>query len=125
MRILVVEDEKKVASFVQRGLEAEHYTVDVVHDGATGLARASDGHYDLVILDLMLPGRDGMAVLRELRARRHTVPVLLLTARVTSRVAGSSARSASVSGDAGVAAPRRSSARMRASSSANSNGLVR
>ena len=83
MRILVVEDEKKVASFIQRGLEAEHYTVDVAHDGDTGLTRASDGHYDLVILDLMLPGRDGIAVLRELRARRHTVPVLLLTARAT------------------------------------------
>jgi len=56
MRILVVEDEKKVASFIERGLEAEHYTVDVAHDGDTGLARASNGHYDLVILDLMLPG---------------------------------------------------------------------
>jgi heavy metal response regulator len=81
MRILVVEDEKKVASFIQRGLEAEHYTVDVAHDGDTGLARACEGHYDLLILDLMLPGRDGAAVLRELRARRHTLPILLLTAR--------------------------------------------
>ena len=81
MRILVVEDEKKVASFIQRGLEAEHYTVDVAHDGDTGLARALEGHHDLLILDLMLPGRDGAAVLRELRARRHTLPILLLTAR--------------------------------------------
>jgi heavy metal response regulator len=90
MRILVVEDERKVASFIQRGLEAEHYTVDVAHDGDTGLARASEGHYDLLILDLLLPGRDGAAVLRELRARRHTLPILLLTARaaVTDKVRG-------------------------------------
>ncbi len=83
MRILVVEDETKVASFIKRGLEAEHYTVDVASDGDTGLARALEGHHDLLILDLMLPGRDGAAVLRELRARRHTLPILLLTARAT------------------------------------------
>jgi heavy metal response regulator len=90
MRILVVEDERKVASFIQRGLEAEHYTVDVAHDGDTGLACALEGHHDLLILDLMLPGRDGAAVLRELRARRHTMPILLLTARatVTDKVRG-------------------------------------
>jgi len=83
MRILLVEDEKKVASFIQRGLEAEHYAVDVVHDGETGLARASDGDYDLLILDVMLPKRDGLSVLREVRQRKLTVPVLLLTARDT------------------------------------------
>ena len=83
MHILIVEDEKKVASFLERGLVAEHYTVDVAHDGDTGLARALEGRYDLVILDLMLPGRDGAAVLRELRARGQTLPVLLLTARAT------------------------------------------
>jgi len=90
MRILVVEDEKKVASFVQRGLEAEHYAVDVVHDGESGLARALDGYYDLMILDVMLPKRDGYAVLRELRGRDSTLPVLLLTARsaVADRVLG-------------------------------------
>jgi heavy metal response regulator len=90
MRILVVEDEKKVASFVQRGLEAEGYTVDVAHDGDTGLTSALTGHHDLLILDLMLPGRDGASVLRELRARRHTLPILLLTARasVTDKVRG-------------------------------------
>jgi len=90
MRILVVEDEKKLASFIQRGLVAEHYTVDVAHDGDTGLARALDGHYDLLILDLMLPGRDGTSVLRELRARRQGLPVLLLTARaaVSDKVQG-------------------------------------
>jgi heavy metal response regulator len=83
MRILVVEDEKKVASFIQRGLEAGHYSVDVAHDGDTGLARALKEHHDLLILDLMLPRRDGAAVLRELRERRHTLPILLLTARAT------------------------------------------
>jgi heavy metal response regulator len=90
MRILVVEDERKVASFIQRGLEAEAHHVDVAHDGETGLARALDGQYDLLVLDVMLPRRDGLSVLRELRARRRQLPVLLLTARagVTDKVAG-------------------------------------
>jgi heavy metal response regulator len=90
MRILVVEDERKVASFIQRGLEAEAHQVDVAHDGDTGLARSLYGQYDLLILDVMLPGRDGLSVLRELRARRRQLPVLLLTARagVTDKVAG-------------------------------------
>lgn len=90
MRILVVEDEKKVASFIQRGLEAEHYTVDVVHDGEAGLTRALAQRYDLIILDIMLPGRDGFGVVRELRAGGRDVPVLLLTARaaVSDRVSG-------------------------------------
>jgi heavy metal response regulator len=90
MRILVVEDEKKVASFIRRGLEADAHQVDVVHDGETGLARAVTGDYDLLILDVMLPERDGLSVLRELRARRRQLPVLLLTARaaLTDKVAG-------------------------------------
>jgi DNA-binding response OmpR family regulator len=90
MRILVVEDEKKVASFIQRALEAEQHAVDVVYDGDAGLARAREGAYDLVVLDVMLPGRDGLAILREMRAAGRTVPVLLLTARATveDRVAG-------------------------------------
>ena len=90
MHILIVEDEKKVASFLQRGLAAEHYEVDVVHDGDAGLERALETDYDLVVLDVMLPGRDGLAVLRELRARRRLVPVLLLTARggVADKVSG-------------------------------------
>jgi DNA-binding response OmpR family regulator len=90
MRILIVEDEKKVASFVRRALEAEQHTVDVAHDGDTGLARARDGVHDLVILDVMLPGRDGLAVLRALRSAGRDVPVLLLTARggVADRVTG-------------------------------------
>ena len=83
MRILVIEDERKVASFLQRGLEAEHYSVDVAYDGAEGLARLCDGSYDLVILDVMLPQRDGLAVLREARQRGVQTPILLLTARDT------------------------------------------
>jgi heavy metal response regulator len=90
MHILVVEDEKKVASFIRRGLEAEHYTVDVAYDGESGLARLFTGDYDLVILDLLLPKRDGLAVLREVREQQLSVPVLLLTARdsVADKVAG-------------------------------------
>lgn len=90
MRVLVVEDEKKVASFIRRGLEAEHYEVDVEHDGVTGLRQALATSYDVLILDVMLPGRDGLAVVRELRRRGHAVPILLLTARagVSDKVAG-------------------------------------
>ncbi len=90
MRILVVEDEHKVASFIQRGLEAEHYAIDVVADGEAALIRAMHGEYDLMILDIMLPKRDGLAVLRELRARNLRLPVLLLTARdtIADKVAG-------------------------------------
>ena len=90
MRILVVEDEPKVASFVRRALEAEHHAVDVAADGESGLAATIGGGYDLVVLDVMLPKRDGLAVLRELRAGGHAVPVLLLTARaeVADKVAG-------------------------------------
>jgi len=90
MRILVVEDERKVASFIQKGLAEEGYAVDVAHDGEDGLAMALDGVHDLVVLDIMLPKRDGLSVLRELRNRRIQTPVLLLTARdaVPDRVAG-------------------------------------
>lgn len=90
MRVLVIEDETKVASFIQRGLEAEHYSVDVVHDGEHGLTQLFDGEYDLVILDVMLPKRDGFSVLREARKQKVRTPVLLLTARDTlaDKVAG-------------------------------------
>jgi len=83
VRILVVEDEKKVASFLRRGLEAEHHEVDVVHDGDAGLARALATEYDLVILDVMLPRRDGLDVVRELRRQGRRMPILVLTARAT------------------------------------------
>ena len=83
MHILVVEDEKKVASFIKRGLEAANYSVDVEYDGETGLSRLLKSDYDLVILDVMLPRVDGLSLMKEIRQRRIDVPVLLLTARVT------------------------------------------
>jgi heavy metal response regulator len=83
MHILVVEDERKVASFIKRGLEAANYSVDVEHDGAVGLSRLLKGGYDLVILDIMLPELDGLSLMKEMRKRGVNVPVLLLTARVT------------------------------------------
>jgi len=83
VRILVVEDERKVASFIRRGLEEEGYAVDVAGDGENGLAMAMDGVHDLILLDVHLPGRNGFQVLRELRDRKVTVPVLLLTVRAT------------------------------------------
>jgi heavy metal response regulator len=90
MHILIVEDEKKVASFIQRGLEAEHYSVDVAFDGEDGLTRLFDGAYDLAIFDVMLPKRDGLSLLRETRKRGLQVPILFLTARDTlaDKVAG-------------------------------------
>jgi heavy metal response regulator len=90
MRILVIEDEKKVASFIQRGLEAEHYQVDVASDGEAGLLQLFDHDYDALILDLMLPKRDGLSVLRDMRTRKLTIPVLMLTARdtIADKVAG-------------------------------------
>lgn len=85
MRILVVEDEKKVASFIQKGLTEEMYTVDVVHDGSAGLELARSGNYDCVILDVMLPEKDGFTFLRELRGLGHNTPVLMLTARASTQ----------------------------------------
>lgn len=84
MRLLVVEDEKKVAAFIKRGLEEEGYTVDVAHDGAEGVQMACDVPYDLVILDVMLPKKDGLTVVKELRQAGKTMPVLMLTARDTT-----------------------------------------
>jgi heavy metal response regulator len=83
MRILVVEDEHKVASFIQKGLEEEGYAVDVASDGEAGLAMGLDGVHDLVLLDVHLPGRNGFSVLKELRERKVSTPVLLLTVRAT------------------------------------------
>src|SRR4249920_2873600 len=90
MRILVVEDTIKVASFIQRGLEASQYQVDVEHDGEAGLNRLLVEDYDLVILDVMLPKMDGFSVLKAMRKQGVKVPVLLLTARgaVEDKVAG-------------------------------------
>ncbi|HMF51200.1 MAG TPA: response regulator transcription factor [Candidatus Saccharimonadales bacterium] len=90
MHILVVEDEKKVASFIKRGLEAANYSVDVEHDGKAGLNRMLEGGFDLVVLDVMLPTLDGLSVLQQIRRQRVSLPILLLTARdaVTDRVSG-------------------------------------
>lgn len=84
MKILVVEDEKKVASFIKRGLTAENYDVTTVHDGAEGLKQSLNGDFNLVILDVTLPKKDGIAVVNELRAAGNRVPVLMLTARDTT-----------------------------------------
>ncbi|MDD5284575.1 MAG: response regulator transcription factor [Desulfuromonadaceae bacterium] len=81
MKILVVEDEKKVASFIKRGLADEDYNVTVCHDGVDGLEQALSGDYNLVILDVSLPKKDGIAVVNELRTAGNRVPVLMLTAR--------------------------------------------
>jgi len=81
MRILVVEDDARVASFIRRGLREEHYAVDVARDGEEAVFLAQTNDYDLVILDLLLPKRSGLEVLRTLRVERVTVPILILTAR--------------------------------------------
>src|SRR5215471_10042103 len=81
MRVLLVEDETKVSSFVARGLIAERFAVDVAADGQSGLELATTYHYDLVILDLMLPGMNGSEVLLRIRKQNSHVPVLILTAR--------------------------------------------
>ncbi len=81
MRILVVEDEAKVASFIRQALEEESYAVDLCDDGAKGLELAEFGSYDLIILDLMLPGLSGLDVLHKLRSKKIHTPVLILTAR--------------------------------------------
>ena len=81
MRLLVVEDEVRLAAALQRGLSAEGFAVDVVHDGESGLHAASEGSYDAVVLDVMLPRLSGYRVCRELRARGNWVPVLMLSAK--------------------------------------------
>jgi two-component system copper resistance phosphate regulon response regulator CusR len=90
MRILVVEDEKRIADFLSRGLESGGYAVDVAGDGATALEMVHATEYDLLILDLGLPDMDGMAVLKKIRTRKTSPPVLILSARdaVDDRVKG-------------------------------------
>ena len=89
-RILIVEDEPGMASFIDKGLAARGYTTTVCTDGATGTAIASDRDFDLVILDLGLPDVDGLSVLREIRRRGERLPVIILTARddLTDKVEG-------------------------------------
>jgi DNA-binding response OmpR family regulator len=90
MRILVVEDEKKIAAFIRKGLAETGFNVVVCARGDDALQLASVERFDAVVLDIMLPGRDGLSVLRQLRERRNTVPVVFLTARdgLSERVEG-------------------------------------
>ena len=90
MRILVVEDDRKVAKFIQSGLAEEGYAVDVLYEGSHAGEQANAFDYDAVVLDLMLPGRSGFQVLRDIRARKSALPILILTAKdtVQERVAG-------------------------------------
>jgi DNA-binding response OmpR family regulator len=90
MRVLVVEDEKKTASFIRKALQAEGFAVDVCHNGDDAWAAARTTPFDAIVLDIMLPGRDGLSLLRQLRERQNATPVLLLSARgeVNERVEG-------------------------------------
>jgi len=90
MRVLVVEDERKTASFVRKALQAEGFAVDMMANGEDALLAASGTPFDAIVLDVMLPGRDGLSVLHQLRERKNTTPVLLLSARgeVNERVEG-------------------------------------
>jgi DNA-binding response OmpR family regulator len=90
MRVLVVEDEKKTASFIRKALQAEGFAVDVCHRGDEALTAAATASFDGIVLDIMLPERDGLSVLRQLREQQNRTPVLLLSARgaVNERVEG-------------------------------------
>src|SRR5215471_9691639 len=90
MRVLVVEDEKKTASFIRKALQAEGFATDVCHNGSDALLAPVVTPYDAIVLDIMLPGRDGLSLLRHWREHRNSTPVLLLTARgeVNERVEG-------------------------------------
>ncbi len=90
MKILIIEDEKKIASFIKRGLTEENHMASVANRGDEGLQMAAENNYDLVILDLMLPGMDGISVCRELRKNNFQKPILMLTAkdRVEDKVKG-------------------------------------
>ena len=90
MTILVVEDEKKLASFIGKGLEEQGFKVTLCHDGSEAYALACAEPFDLIVLDIMLPGRDGLSILKNLRDRKNTVPVILVTARseMNERIAG-------------------------------------
>lgn len=90
MRVLVVEDERKTASFIRKALQEEGFAVDACHNGEEALGAPGATPYDAIVLDIMLPGRDGLSVLRQWRAQRISTPVLLLSARgeVDERVEG-------------------------------------
>ncbi len=84
MRILVIEDEIKVANFIKKGLEEEHYAVDTAFDGETGLYLSEVNQYDLIVLDLMIPKINGMEVLKRIRENKNPVPILIVTAKDTA-----------------------------------------
>jgi DNA-binding response OmpR family regulator len=90
MKILVIEDDKKVAQALKKGLESEHYQVEVAYAGEEGFFLISTQKFDLIILDLMLPGRDGLEILTALRGKQDKIPVLILTAKdaIEDRVIG-------------------------------------
>ncbi len=90
MKVLVIEDDRKIASFVQKGLKEQGFVVETSRDGDEGYALATTQAYDVIVLDIMLPGRDGLSILRALREKKNTVPVILLTARtaLNERVEG-------------------------------------
>jgi DNA-binding response OmpR family regulator len=90
MRILVIEDEEKIAAFIKRGLREEGYAVDVAHDGEAGYCMAAENEYDLIVLDIMLPQRNGLSLCRQLRADGVTIPLVMLTAKdsVQDKVTG-------------------------------------
>jgi DNA-binding response OmpR family regulator len=90
VRVLVVEDELRIARFLKRGLEQERYAVDLCYDGIEAAERGSDGAYDIILLDVLLPGKDGFEVCRQLREAGVKTPILMLTARdaIADRVRG-------------------------------------
>lgn len=90
MKVLVVEDEQKVAGFIQKGLEEEGYDVELAYDGESGVEKAARGDFNLILLDIMLPKKDGIAVIKELREKNNSTPILCLTARdsVDDKVTG-------------------------------------
>jgi DNA-binding response OmpR family regulator len=90
MRILVIEDEHRIANSIKKGLEFERYAVDVAYDGVSGYDLAVGEKYDLILLDLMLPGKDGVRICRDLRSEKIHTPILMLTAKnqVIDRVSG-------------------------------------
>src|SRR4029078_4232691 len=90
MRILVVEDDSRMANVIAKGLRENSYAVDVAQDGEAGLYQASINDYDVIVLDVLLPKQDGYEVCRELRTRGDTTPILMLTARaaIDDRIAG-------------------------------------
>ncbi|EDY81237.1 response regulator receiver domain protein [Verrucomicrobiia bacterium DG1235] len=81
MKVLLVEDEKKISDFVVRGLKEQGYVVELAEDGEDGYIHATSQSYDVIVLDIMLPGRDGLSILKSLRKSGNTVPVILVTAR--------------------------------------------